>query len=330
MHPSANRTTVLVLWVRYIHSTAEIINKIDGIQPCQNQSIEQEVDEFCKGLEDLMIEWNIETLVNDQTKDDLFRYLLADHIMNSKHRSPTIYSTQTDQVHQLSVYALIIGIKRLIKSPDEQNRVPEVALRAARKVTRITLDFTQPTNDANKAICSQYVHNIILHRRNPLTIPFKNSFISFYPFCAVFALYEHILACGNPADCAQDIAILDRIGTAMTQTSQLRADFLPFARTINALNKVCNTIQDERRKQADKPTSSSSSSATPHNPFTAENLDVSAFPEFSGFPISFDESYQPFGLVRALENDVIMRNWNEAWWDMGADLEAGMHGVDDG
>lgn len=146
-----------------------------------------------------------------------------------------------------------------------------------------------------------------------LTLP-HHSFITFYPFCAVFSLYEHILACANPNDCEQDIQLLESVGAGMAQASALRTDFVPFARTINALNKVTRTIQDERRKTGHV---DGSTGAIVH---TMPELDATAFASFSEFPVNFEDSNEPFGFIRALENDFTSRNWNEGWWDVGADL----------
>lgn len=100
----------------------------------------------------------------------------------------------------------------------------------------------------------------------------------------------------------------------MAEASALRADFVPFARTINALNKVSRTIQDERRKAGHR------DDATGVTAHTMPEFDFSAFASFSEFPSHFEDSNQPLGFIRALENDLTSRNWNEGWWDIGADL----------
>lgn len=92
----------------------------------------------------------------------------------------------------------------------------------------------------------------------------------------------------------------------MTDASAQRADFVPFARTIDALNKVSRTIQDERRKAGEA---------------TMADFDMSAFASFSDFPVTFEDGNQPLGFVRALENDFTTRNWHEGWWDAGVDKE---------
>lgn len=108
----------------------------------------------------------------------------------------------------------------------------------------------------------------------------------------------------------------------MEEASALRKDFVPLSRTINALNKVSRTVQDERRKAAavrsDPATSETANIAAPE-------FDFSAFASFPEFPFSFDDNAQPLGFVRALENDFTGRNWNEGWWDAGENPMAGLH-----
>jgi hypothetical protein len=145
------------------------------------------------------------------------------------------------------------------------------------------------------------------------------SFISFYPFCAVFSLYEHILACADPADCEKDVQLLEAIGRTMNEASAKRTDFSPFARTINALNKVTRTFQDDRRRMKD------GNPAIGETADTMPEFDMSAFAPFPEFPqFNFEDGTQPLGFVRQLENDFTARNWHEGWWDAG--LGDGMMG----
>jgi hypothetical protein len=131
----------------------------------------------------------------------------------------------------------------------------------------------------------------------------------------VFSLYEYVLACTNPEDCEQDVQLLENIGATMARASALRTDFMPFARAINALNKVSRGIQDERRKAVNPV------AATGDSTNGLPEFDISAFASFPDFLFNFEETAQPFGFVRALENDVIARNWSGGWWDVGNDLE---------
>ncbi|KAF2833134.1 hypothetical protein CC86DRAFT_310811 [Ophiobolus disseminans] len=282
MHPSVHQVTMFVVWIRYTLMTAEMLNDIDNCPPTdRNGVIQEKVDDFCVGLENLMVEWKLDSIMKDMSQGELLRYLIADHVMN--------------------MYAIIIGFQRLVRPASTSSPIDAIALRAARKVAQITLDFT--VEPAPHGTSLETAHYVCLH------------FISFYPFCAVFSLYEYILACTNPEECEQDVQLLESIGATMAEASVQRADFRPFERTINALNKVSRTIQDERRKAAAR----SSDPAAGEITNTMPEFDASAFASFLDFPLNFDDTSQPFGFVRALESDFTGRNWHEGWWDAGLD-----------
>lgn len=142
-----------------------------------------------------------------------------------------------------------------------------------------------------------------------------SSFISFYPFCAAFSLYENILLCANPDDCEQDILLLEGIGTAMSQASASQSALTPFARTINALNKVSRTFHEDRRRARD------ADASVGQTAYNMPELDMSAFASLPDLPFNFEDNTQPLGFFRALENDLTTRNWQEGWWDVGAGLD---------
>lgn len=160
-----------------------------------------------------------------------------------------------------------------------------------------------------------------------------HSFILFYPFCAVFTLYEHIVACTDPDECEADVRQLEHIGDAMEHTSTtIRSDLKPFAKTIKALNKVSRTIQDGRRNK--RPLAAEGQPMNPGNTQqqtgnisitgTLSDIDPSAFDVFPDFPMTMDGDPDPLGYVRAMENDFIGRNWHENWWDMGGSMDNSM------
>jgi hypothetical protein len=157
-------------------------------------------------------------------------------------------------------------------------------------------------------------------------------FMLFYPFCAVFTLYEHIMACTNPDDCEADVRQLEHVGDAMENTSNtVRSDLKPFSNTIKALNKVSRTIQDGRRNK--RPTTAHDQSVDQTNAQQQQenvtnmpipDLDLSAFDHFPDFPMTMDGDPDPLGFVRAMENDFIARNWHDNWWDMGGGMDNGV------
>lgn len=157
--------------------------------------------------------------------------------------------------------------------------------------------------------------------------------MNFYPFCAVFILYEHIMACTNPDDCEEDIHQLERVADVMDHTSKtIRAELKPFTKTIKALNRVSRTMQDSRRSgrpvsPEQQPAGSSVIQQDPNNlnpNMYIPYLDPSAFDMIPDFPFTTDGDPDPLGFVRAMENDFMGRNWNENWWDLGGGMDSGV------
>lgn len=177
-----------------------------------------------------------------------------------------------------------------------------------------------------------------------------HSFILFYPFCAVFTLYEHIIACTDPDACEDDVRQLELVAAAMEHTSRtIRADLKPFATTIKALNRVSRTIQESRRgrrpgmaaemqggllqqqQQQQQHAGGVGGSGSGVGVAAGEvppipDLDISAFDTFPDFPMTMDGDPDPLGFVRALESDFIARNWHEEWWDLGGGMDGVMSG----
>lgn len=303
LHPSMWTATISVVWIRYTHLTAETINWIDEHAPHEDiDELSRRVDALCLQLEDIMEEWSLERLVNASETADDFRCLLSDHIMN--------------------INAVIIGMQRIVMKEQPGRTVDPITVRAARKVIRIILEFhTNPNLNAR-------------------TQTIFDHFITFYPFTAAFSLYEHVLACTEPDDCEDDIKSLEDVGAAMSEACGRRQNLVPFSKTINALNKVSRTLQDERRRERRMKEQEGNNQHPsvgfnlPPNSFDAfQNLMASELPNFnssvfSSFPdlnLSLDGDFQPQGFVRALENDFIGRNWRDDWWDLGGSAGSGLN-----
>ncbi|KAI8936434.1 hypothetical protein NX059_006841 [Plenodomus lindquistii] len=302
LHPSRWTTTVAVVWIRYTHLVAETINWIDSNAPHKDiDALGRKVDTLCVQLEALMEEWSLEQLVNTADTPDKLRCLIADHIM--------------------SINANIIGVQRIVTKEQPGRPVDAITVRAARNVVRVLLEFhTNPTLTAR-------------------TQTMFDHFITFYPFTAAFSLYEHVLACTEPDDCEDDIKSLEEVGTAMSESSVYRSNLKPFSKTINALNKVSRTIQDERRRehrvreQGGSHQDPAMGFNLPANSFDAfQNLmasellefDSSAFSAMPDLNVNLHGDFQPQDFVRALETDFIGRNWHGDWWDLGGNATSDM------
>ncbi|KAG9186952.1 hypothetical protein G6011_10060 [Alternaria panax] len=299
MQPSALHVTISTVWIRYTILTVELISYVDSHQiPGQDRNVSQKVDEICLQMEALMDEWKLHELMNAKDTSDDVRCLVADHIMN--------------------IYATIIGLQKLAKHRQARSRSGDIALRAARHVLNIIFDFYNTPN------------------LNIKFISITDHFITLYPFCVVFTLYEHILACNNPESCESDIQILENIGAAMAQSSTQRQDLVPFERTINALNRVSRTLQEDRRKgsmlseasehvtqEMDLPPTSFD---TIQNLMASElpDIDMSTFSSMPDYTTNMEGDFQSLEFFRAIENDFVARNWQTDWWDLGGGADIAM------
>ncbi|KAJ4341837.1 hypothetical protein N0V87_001501 [Didymella glomerata] len=297
LHPSPTQVMISCVWTSYTARSVEAVNYMDSADR-KDSEVASKVEDCRKKMEALVSDWRMEAILADTTIRLPLRCLVADHVMN--------------------IYAVIVGLKRLANRVCNVTTVDEMTVRAARKVVDTLLDFDQEGGPTD--------------RSKPDPVDYFCHFILFYPFCAVFTLYEYIIACTNPDECEEDVRQLEHIAEAMEHTSQtIRPDLKPFAKTIKALNKVSRTIQESRRKRPliaeGQPGNTSNSQLQPYNLniMAITDLDPSAFDTFPDFPMTMDGDPDPLGFVRAMENDFIGRNWHENWWDMGGGLDNGMN-----
>ncbi|KAH7114295.1 hypothetical protein B0J11DRAFT_540609 [Dendryphion nanum] len=333
-HPGMLRTVIYIVWYRYCFYTADLFWELDrmdrGVEGWEARR-EGLVDGFCADLEALIAEWDLEA-----------RIIMPDTTNLAHTPSPFLYG---DLV--MSIYSSIIGIKRLIRRIEDGHLPDAMTLKAARKVINLIMYFKTQDDNEND-VCFTFVN-----------------FLSFYPFCAVFSLYEYILACENPEDCEADIRSLEELGAAMKESCERRPDFIPISNTINALNKVSRSTQDRRRENLQKKNATALFTPTasmvplhhqqqqqqqqqqnpqpqhmraginlPPSTFdelqlpTSPSLDVPGpgFPALNDFPMTMDGGFEPLGFVRALESDFMGRNWHEPWWDINGDMETAIDG----
>jgi hypothetical protein len=111
--------------------TAEIINTIDKYRASTDSTINlgQLVDHYCSQMDELVVEWNLETYVYSK-KPHIARWLASDHIMN--------------------IYSMIIGVRRLAKPLETRSAIDSVTLRAARKVVSVIIDFADDVTRSSK------------------------------------------------------------------------------------------------------------------------------------------------------------------------------------
>ncbi|CAN9465621.1 unnamed protein product [Alternaria alternata] len=199
--------------------------------------------------------------------------------------------------HIMNIYATIIGLQRLVRHQQARPGSKDIALRAARRVLNTILDF---------------------YNTPSLNIKFTS-------------ITDH-----KPEDCESDIQILENIGAAMAQSGTQRRDLVPFERTINALNRVSRSLQEERRKEsmlietrehvAQETDLPPTSFDTIQNLMASElpDIDMSNFSSMPDYTPNMDGDFQSLGFFRAIENDFVARNWQTDWWDLGGGADIGM------
>ena len=123
----------------------------------------------------------------------------------------------------------------------------------------------------------------------------------------------------------------------MDQACSQRGEMMPFAKTINALNRVSRTLQEERRREAipnhavDAGLTAQGMNIPPTSFDAIQNLVATELPDFDMSTVSIPEypadvgsDFQSLGFFRALENDFVARNWQNDWWDLSGGVDADM------
>ncbi|KAF2740046.1 hypothetical protein EJ04DRAFT_483631 [Polyplosphaeria fusca] len=316
MHPTAAQVTFTIVWLRYTILTVEVITALEEHPSESHQALL--VDEYSNKMEELMTDWNLIDLMNSPKQTPTFKWLCADHIMN--------------------MYASIIGVKRMAFRANSVGDIDKVTLNAARAVLSISIRFADPKAATATGLSSCFSH-----------------FKTLYPFCAIFSLYEHILACRNPDECEEDLKSLEDAGVMIKDACKINSNFVPISKTVDALNKASRTILESHRQQAQDSLESNQTSLNATGDWTSntpqsssfqqsqstdvhQSFDGIAFPEVSlqeladfsflqDLSMPPEASFEPIDFVRALENEVIGKSWHNTWWDMKGDLDEGLSGV---
>ncbi|KAL3476698.1 hypothetical protein BJX99DRAFT_227547 [Aspergillus californicus] len=193
---------------------------------------------------------------------------------------------------------------------------------------------------------------------------FTTHLITFYPFCAFFTLYHHIISSAEASEYEEDIRSLEKVHHIMRYLASVRPDFIPITDAMGALNDVSRAVHSGQKSGLTMLSTSAVSRPVPDTEVPRQNKqllypDVQEIPPFEslqnmsstvplhvpgdlggtfGIPfqlqnqIMFDpqplntapESTesdparpvpQPLDFVRAIENELVWRNWHESWWN---------------
>lgn len=170
-------------------------------------------------------------------------------------------------------------------------------------------------------------------------------------------MYEYVLTCSDAKNCETDIQNLERIGEAMKRVCEVHADFVSISRIVTSLNRIVRITHEDRHRTVGQTTAISRNCEsapttqwpispvptprTEHNPETGqqyENSDIQPVTQEAQLPHllghqcgspsfepgslmqGFGSDFEPLSLVRALEMDVLEKNWHEPWWEVVVDV----------
>ncbi|KAL4745758.1 hypothetical protein BDW72DRAFT_198349 [Aspergillus terricola var. indicus] len=166
-------------------------------------TLSNKVDEYCNQLTELLDDWDLLSVARAPKVGTVQSWLYAESA--------------------IAFHSFIIYMRRKI-SATVMSTHPQ-AVCAARAIISIIHEWSgRNIGPAGDPQCS-YIH-----------------LITFYPFCAFFTLYYHILSSTDPSEREEDIRSLEKVVTLMTKAASVRPDFVPIASAMSALNDVSRAV----------------------------------------------------------------------------------------
>ncbi|KAL4952086.1 hypothetical protein BDW69DRAFT_168565 [Aspergillus filifer] len=315
--PKRTECTLLIVWSRVLYIMDSFFK---ATETALRQELNSRVDHYCNQLAELAEDWDLLSLGRSSAVSLEKSWLYAESV--------------------IAFHSFIIFMRRKASDTDQ---VPHPqAVEAARLVIGTIYEWWE-----------RHVSPTKEHQG------YNSHLVTFYPFCAFFTLYYHIMSSDDPSDCEEDICTLEKVVNIMSEIALIRPNFVPIANAMRALNDVSRAVHSRReplpnltvvglasRPQADSDPVSSADPQVPSqmpvfNPFESlQNLPAD-FPlqtpdDLSGgFGVPFQLQNQvafdwgpasdtrpgtartvsqPVDFVRAIESELIWRDWHESWW----------------
>ncbi|KAL4875120.1 hypothetical protein BJY04DRAFT_224316 [Aspergillus karnatakaensis] len=310
---------LFIVWSRALYILGEYYDSADTLP---GEELNGKIDHCCNQLAELLEDWDLVSVANSPKLNAVKSWLYAESL--------------------IAFYSFIIFLRRKA-SPSDQLLHPQ-EVHAARAVIKAINEWSQKPNIPCGEQQTFHTHLII-----------------FYPFCAFFTLYYHILSSTTPCEYEGDICELEQVAKIITHVSRVRPDFVPIAEALGALNDVSRAVHSGREVTLSQPPAVAEQSqfdvpAATVQPFPPveclQNLSSdlplqSTDPNgmfgvpfqlqnqftFDWDPSSADQQSvtrpdtaqtisQPLDFVRAIENELIWRNWHESWWNVQQEPQA--------
>ncbi|PGH14915.1 hypothetical protein AJ79_02778 [Helicocarpus griseus UAMH5409] len=269
---TASETVLQAVWTRAVVIILEYYDSRKTDGPIRSEGNEGRVDSCCTQIEDLLIDWDLLNVVRSMASDDLMTWFFAETV--------------------IACYSFIVFMRR--KASSTGHSVHPQAVHASRVIISIIIDFSGPTVSFSGA------HRV-----------FNLLFVTFYPFCAFFTLYQKIITTPSLEECERDILSLEAVVREMARLTSMRSDFLPITNVMDALNKVSRAIHGGQQKDSEpadllqpEPRESMNQSARVNRPPQALQAGNSKFPASDTQQLSTANDKSFFGLPFEMRSDV--------------------------
>ncbi|KAL4902001.1 hypothetical protein BDW74DRAFT_181158 [Aspergillus multicolor] len=338
--PKLHDCILFIVWTRALYIIADYFKAHETLV---EEALANKVDEYCNQLMELVDDWDILSVARSPKVNVVQSWL---------------YAESTIAFHSMIIYM------RRKASATTLSTHPQ-AIRAARAIIAVLDEWSH----RNIAPDGDHQTSYIL-------------LITFYPFCAFFTLYYHILSSGDPKEREEDISSLEKVIKLMTQASSIRPDFVPIASAMGALNDVSRAVhsgqeppqgltvvgavrsrQNIESNLAQNGARETVTQAPPQRPQELATGSAPAYPPFEslqnlsmdlplqtagqlddafGVPFHLESQVaidrdpassarlgtartvsQPVDFVRAIETELIWRDWHESWWSVPDTSQAG-------
>ncbi|KAF2792218.1 hypothetical protein K505DRAFT_376215 [Melanomma pulvis-pyrius CBS 109.77] len=345
----APQVIMFVVAMRYTIMTAEIFNFLEsdakeGRDENREEEVTRKVHEYCEGLEELITEWDLEERAKNSEHP-----VYADHLMNLYAsiigiKRLTQSSTSAQTIDAMTLRAARKVIETLL-------RFTSVALMPAEKgVVFVHFISFYPFI----AVFSLYTHIVLSTSHSACgadLVSLENLESLLSSACTVhtdLVPFSNIIKALNKVSRAmQDCRRYGPPGENEESTAQgerargsetvAHVDVsTPSAGSGEEPNQPAHPEQQQQQQQQQQQLlTPSPQNSIPHSqlamdPDTFQSLltpsmDVSGSGQGGplSFPLDFgtnSQDFEPLGFMRALESDLIGRNWHETWWDMNGDL----------
>ncbi|KAL5044363.1 hypothetical protein BDW71DRAFT_209366 [Aspergillus fruticulosus] len=312
---------LFIVWSRAMYLVADFLEDQETLP---EEAFSNKVDHYCNQLTELLDDWDLLSIA----------------------RAPKISAVQSWLYAESTIafHSFIIYMRR--KTSTTAMSTHPQAVRAARAIISIIHEWSERDMTPGGYQCC-YIF-----------------LITFYPFCAFFTLYYHILSSTDPSEREEDICSLEKVVRLMTQAASVRPDFVPIANAMGALNDVSRAVHSGREPPggltvvgAVPPRSHMKSNPSPTHPtmhLPASNTEAAApfdslqnlsvelplqsadeLNDTFGVPFQLESQIaldwgpassarpgtartvsQPVDFVRAIESELIWRDWHESWWNI--------------